>query len=295
MIQIYNRKTKTIEVEEVLGGTFLSLLYEKPYGKPFLFFVKRKFFSALYGKIMDTRWSRRLIPSFIEKNDLNISEHQDSLFSFQTFNDFFSRKLKQSARPFDPSGSALISPADARLLVFDQINKDAVIQVKGLTYPLKELIKDSALADLFDGGTVLVFRLNPLDYHRYHFIDRGIPEKTTFVDGSYYSVNPVALKTIPRLYIENKRAITMFNSENFGSVLYVEVGATNVGSIIETYTSGTLVEKGSEKGYFKFGGSTVILFFTKNTVEISEDILHYSAQGIESRVLFGETLGISKN
>jgi len=244
---------------------------------------------------MDTRLSSRLIPSFFKNNGLSSSDLLDSLSSFRTFNEFFARKLKKSARPYDASAEVFISPADARLLVFESLKKDAVIQVKGLTYSLEDLVKDPELADLFDGGTVLIFRLNPLDYHRFHFIDCGTPEKTIFIDGLYYSVNPVALQSIPRLYVENKRALTLFRSEHFGPVLYVEVGATNVGTIIETYTPDLPVEKGAEKGYFKFGGSTVILFFQKDTIQVDQDILHYSMQGIESRVLFGETIGKVKN
>ncbi len=167
--------------------------------------------------------------------------------------------------------------------------------MKGLTYELEDLIKDKDLADLFDGGTVLVFRLNPLDYHRFHFMDSGTPKETKYIDGLYYSVNPVALKSIPRLYIENKRALTLFESIHFGPVLYVEVGATNVGSIVETYSPHVSVEKGAEKGYFKFGGSTVILFIAKDRVRVDQDILDYSRQGIETRVLFGEAIGERKN
>lgn len=295
MIQLYNRTTKKLEEENVLGGRFLSLLYEKPYGKPLLFFVKRKFFSAFYGKLMDTRWSKKLIPSFMENNGVKSSEILEPLSSFQSFNEFFARKLKRTARPFDAAGDILISPADARLLVFENLRKDAVLQVKGLTYELEDLLKDKDLADLFDGGTVLVFRLNPLDYHRFHFMDSGTPKETKSIHGLYYSVNPVALKSIPRLYIENKRALTLFESNHFGPVLYVEVGATNVGSIIETYAPDVPVEKGAEKGYFKFGGSTVILFFTKDTVMVDQDILDFSLEGIETRVLFGETIGKRKN
>lgn len=295
MIQLYNRKTTNLEVEKVLGGSLLSLLYEKPYGKPLLFFVKRKFFSVLYGKIMDTSWSRTLIPSFMETHGVSESDFLDPISSFRSFNDFFARKLKKSARPIKADEDTLISPADARLLVFENLRKDQVLQVKGLTYALEDLIKDQHLADLFDGGTVLVFRLNPLDYHRFHFIDSGTPKKSLFIEGQYYSVNPVALKSVPRLYIENKRAVTLFHSHHFGPVLYVEVGATNVGSIIETYTPELNVEKGAEKGYFKFGGSTVILFLTKDAAEVDKDILDYSEKGIESRVLFGERIGKAKN
>lgn len=295
MIRLYNRKTEQLEQEKVLGQAFLSFLYEKPYGKPFLFFVKRKFLSSFYGRLMDTPWSKKMVDSFVRDHELSTWEILDPLSSFKNFNEFFSRKLKPEARPYDLSAETLISPADARLLVFEHLKKEAVLQVKGLSYSLKELLKDDTLAESYEGGTVLVFRLNPLDYHRFHFIDDGIPHETRMMEGSYYSVNPVALKSIPRLYVENKRAVTLFESAHFDTVLYVEVGATNVGTIIETFTPGEPVKKGAEKGYFRFGGSTVILFFKKDTIHLDADILHYATHGIETRVLFGETIGKSKS
>lgn len=291
MITIYDRKNQRLTKEHVVGGNLLKLLYEKPYGKPFLFFVKRKSFSSFYGRLMDTAWSRRMISSFIKDHDLDMDESQQSEDKFKTFNEFFTRKLKPEARPFDSSPDILISPCDSRLLAFENINTDEVIQVKGLTYALKDLLLDEALSKQFEGGTVMVFRLNPLDYHRFHFPDDGLPLKTRDIDGLYYSVNPLALQSIPRLYVENKRAVTRFDSAHFGTLLYVEVGATNVGSIIQTYSIAKPVERGSEKGYFKFGGSTVILFAEKGRVKLNEDILLHSVRGIETRVLFGESIG----
>jgi len=294
MITIYDRKMQRLTNENVVGGKLLKLLYEKSYGKPFLFFVKRKFFSSFYGRLMDTAWSRRLISSFIKDHDLDMDESEQAVEEFKTFNEFFTRKLKPEARPFDLSPDVLISPCDSRLLAFENIDTEEVIQVKGMTYALKDLLLDEALSKKYQGGTVMVFRLNPLDYHRFHFPDDGLPHKTRDIDGLYYSVNPLALKTIPRLYVENKRAVTKFDSAHFGTLLYLEIGATNVGSIIQTYIDSKPVKRGSEKGYFKFGGSTVILFAEKDRVKLDEDILLHSAQGVETRVLFGESIGSSE-
>ncbi|HBT18920.1 MAG TPA: phosphatidylserine decarboxylase [Clostridiaceae bacterium] len=291
MIKIYDRRLETIVEEKVLGGKLLHLLYEKPYGKPFLFFVKRKFFSSFYGKLMDTSWSKRMIPKFIQNHGLSTEEILFPLNAFSSFNDFFIRRLKTAARPVSENPDTFISPCDARLLAYEHLSIDAVIQVKGLHYPLQDLLGQEALAEEFQGGTVLIFRLNPLDYHRFHFFDEGIPGKSKAISGSYYSVNPVALKKIPRLYIENKRVLTPFHSKHFGKALYVEVGATNVGTIVETYAPEVPVKRGQEKGYFKFGGSTVILFLQKNQVHLDQDILKNSIEGIETRVLFGESIG----
>lgn len=295
MIEVYDRKEKRMKEEQVVGGSLLKLLYEKPYGKPFLYFVKRKFFSDLYGRLMDTPWSRRLIRGFIRDHGLNMVESMKAEEDFATFNDFFTRKLKPEARPFDASDEILISPCDARMLAFQDIHVEEVIQVKGLTYSLKDLIRNEPLAEKYEGGTMMIFRLNPLDYHRFHFPDDGVPHPTHTMDGLYYSVNPVALKSIPRLYVENKRAVTKFDSRNFGPLLFVEVGATNVGTIIQTHKDCTPVKRGSEKGYFRFGGSTLILFAEKDRVRMDEDLLLRSQDGIETRVLFGESIGRAAN
>jgi phosphatidylserine decarboxylase len=134
-------------------------------------------------------------------------------------------------------------------------------------------------------------RLCPTDYHRFHFIDSGIPKENHCIKGHYYSVNPIALKSIPKLFCENKREWSLFKSDNFKDVLHIEVGATCVGSIFQTYSPDTKVNKGDEKGYFKFGGSTTILFFEKDSVKIDSDILDQSKFGFECKVLFGENIG----
>lgn len=295
MIRIYDRKEKKLMEERVVGEKFLKLLYERPYGRPLLFLIRRKFFSTFYGRLMDTRRSRGMIGPFIRDHGIAMEESMVKAEDFTSFNDFFRRQLKPSARPFDPSPHTFPSPADSRLLAFTDISIHEVIQVKGLTYSLKELLKNPVLAENYQGGTVLVFRLNPLDYHRFHFVDEGIPHPSENINGFYYSVNPMALKTIPRVYLENKRAITRFDSRHFGTLLYVEVGATNVGTIIQTHEACLPVKKGSEKGYFEFGGSTVILFVEKGRLTLHEDILKASKEGIETRVLCGETIGEAVN
>lgn len=292
MIKIYDRKLGRYIEEKVVGENLLHLIYDNPLGRSLLFFIKRKFISSLYGKAMDSTGSKRMIEGFIKENGLNMDESMKSKEEFETFNDFFTRKLKLSARPFDPDENVLISPCDSRLLAFEDINPQKIIQVKGLTYSLDELLGSQRWNTSYNGGTALIFRLSPLDYHRFHFVDSGTADEARTIQGFYQSVNPIALSKIPRLYVENKRTITSFHSDHFGEILYVEVGATNVGSIIQTYEPRHRIKKGDEKGFFKFGGSTVILFIEKGRLKVDADIINHSAQGIESRVLFGETIGL---
>ena len=292
MIQVYNRKTNKYDTEDVAGGKYIKWTYESPIGKSFLeLFIKRKLFSKLYGNYFDSKLSTKKINSFIRNFNIDTDIFINDPSDFKSFNDFFIRKLIPEARPINKEKNILISPGDGRLLAYTNIDINSLIQVKGITYSLSELLEDNPIANEYAGGTCLVLRLCPIDYHRLHFIDNGIPEKSNIIKGNYYSVNPTALERIPKLYCQNKREWSIFHSENFDDVIIMEVGATCVGSIVQSYEPNKKVSKGDEKGYFKFGGSTTILFFKPNTVNIDDDILIQSSFGFETQVIMGEKIG----
>lgn len=293
MIKYYNRKTRKYEVEQVAGDKYLKWTYSSPLGMRLLeLLIKKKLFSKVYGSFCDSKYSIRKIKSFIENFDIDMSECEKSIDEFKSFNDFFARKLKVTGRPINKNSDSLVSPGDGRLTVYENIDLNKLIQVKGFTYSLLNLIGNKEIAEKFSNGICLILRLCPTDYHRFHFIDDGICDSTINIKGDYYSVNPLALERVPELFCRNKREWSMFHSKNFGDILHIEVGATCVGSIIQTYSPGKNVKKGDEKGYFKFGGSTTILFLEKNRVKIDEDILEQTKQGYESKVLMGEKIGI---
>ncbi|MBE6072609.1 MAG: phosphatidylserine decarboxylase [Clostridium butyricum] len=296
MIQIYNRQTKSYEEEQVVGKKYIEWTYESLVGKKLTeIILKKKLFSKLYGLFCDTKFSSSKINSFINDYNIDINLSLKKANEFSSFNDFFARKLNSNARPINFDPGILISPGDGRLTCYTDISLDNLVQVKNITYSLKNLINNDEIASKYENGVCLILRLAPTDYHRFHFIDSGIPTKSHFINGFYYSVNPIALKNIPNLFCENKREWSLLNSDNFGEVLMIEVGATCVGSIIQTYKPNIKINKGDEKGYFKFGGSTTILFFEKNTVCIDDDILQQSSLGFESKVSFGETIGHKYN
>lgn len=292
MIQVYNRKTNKYDTENVAGDKYIKWAYESPIGKSFVeLFIKRKLFSKLYGNFCDSKLSVKKINSFIKNFNIDTDIFTNDPSDFKSFNDFFIRKLTPESRPINKDKNILISPGDGRLLAYTNIDINSLIQIKGITYSLSELLEDNPIANEYAGGTCLVLRLCPVDYHRLHFIDDGIPEKSNIVNGNYYSVNPTALERIPKLYCQNKREWSIFHSENFGDVILMEVGATCVGSIVQTYESNKKISKGDEKSYFKFGGSTTILFFKENTVTIDDDILIQSSFGFETKVIMGEKIG----
>ncbi|MDT8718591.1 phosphatidylserine decarboxylase [Clostridium sp. 19966] len=292
MIKIYDRNTKDYEIEKVAGEKYLNWIYSSPIGLSILeLIVKKKLFSKLTGLYCDNPISKGKIKAFIKDFDIDMSICQDDVNSFKCFNDFFVRKITPQGRPVDMDKNSFISPGDGRLLIHENIDIDNLVQIKGLTYSFRELINDPKLFDMFQGGSCLILRLCPTDYHRFHFVDDGVCLDNNKVKGYYYSVNPVALNKKEKLFCQNKREWSLFQSDNFGSLLYMEVGATSVGSIVQSYTPNQRVTRGSEKGFFKFGGSTVMMFIEKNKVKFDEDILSQTEDGFESKIKLGEKIG----
>ncbi len=292
-IYFKDRKTGEKKEEKVIGYKFLEWIYYTKSGSLALeSLLKRKFFSSFYGKLQDTRFSSRKIKNFVTDLGIDMSEAQnEDIGSYKTFNDFFVRELKSASRPIIVDSEVLVSPADGRVFAWQNIDATKLLQVKGSYYSLIDLFRDKDLALEYEQGTCIIIRLCPSDYHRFHFPDSGTPSSSTKVEGNYYSVNPLALHKITNLYCENKREFTLFRSDNFGEMVIMEVGATCVGSIVQTYLPNQYVSKGSEKGYFKFGGSTLIVFLKKGIVKIDEDILENTEQGVETMVYMGERLG----
>ncbi|WP_446898183.1 phosphatidylserine decarboxylase [Clostridium sp. LBM24168] len=293
MIKYYNRKSKKYEIEQIAGDRYLKWTYSSPVGMKLLnIIIKKKIFSKLYGYFCNSIFSKKRINRFITDFNIDMNESIKNQNEFKNFNDFFTRKLKKIARPIDQNSNNLISPGDGRLLAYSNVDLNKILQIKGLTYKLYDLIKDKNNTEKFNSGSLIVLRLAPTDYHRFHFIDNGICDTIKKINGYYYSVNPLALKKIPNLFCQNERQWSIFHSYNFGDILYVEIGATCVGSIIQTYHPYKKICKGDEKGYFKFGGSTLILLFEKNKILIDRDILKQTEIGYETKVLIGEKIGI---
>ncbi|MFH1759610.1 MAG: archaetidylserine decarboxylase [bacterium] len=211
---------------------------------------------------------------------------------FKNFNQFFIRKLKKEARPVCEAPDLLACPADGRLLAYEKIDCNRVFLIKDKHFKLTDFIKNRALAHEYDNGSFICIRLCPSDYHRFHFPDSGVARKPVLINGYYYSVSPIALKRIPGLFCENKRIVTIFDSESFGKILIVEIGATCVGSIVQTFKTDERVSKGDEKGYFQFGGSSIVMLFKKGSIKIDDDLLSNTQKELETLVRMGERIGM---
>jgi len=293
MIKYYDRKKKTYYKENVAGGGILNFMYSNSIAKTFLpEIASRKFFSKLYGLGCDSKFSKKYIQTFVAKFNINMDEYEKTIDEYSSFNDFFYRKLSKCSRNICKDEKSFISPCDGKLLAIEKIDETSSFTVKGFKYTLNELFQNEDLSKNYSNGTCLIFRLCPTDYHRFHFVDSGICSKSTFINGKYYSVNPVALENISKVLSENKREYSILKSDNFDDVIYIEVGATFVGSIIQTYSSSSKINRGDEKGYFKFGGSTVIVMLKKNILKLDDDICYQSNLGVETAVYMGEKIGV---
>ena len=294
-IRFYNRYTRQIETEKVFGEKWVRLAYENPGGRFFVWLIARRaFFSKYYGYKMNKTVSSLKIFPFITDYNIDVDEFAKSPFDFKTFNEFFYRALKPEVRPIAPGEEVAVFPADGRHLAFPDIQAAAGFYVKGSKFSFAELLGDAAVAETFAGGAMLISRLCPVDYHRFHFPVAGTPAESRRIEGWLYSVSPVALRRRLRYLIENKREITLIETPRFGTVGMVEVGATNVGSIQQSFVPGRAVKKGDEKGLFAFGGSCVITIFQRGRIAFDADILDQSAVHLETYAKMGDRLGTAQ-
>lgn len=292
--QLYNRATQKIEIENAYKSDGLKFLYKTTFGKALTssVLVKRRI-SKLYGKYMGSAKSTKKIREFIHHYNINTDEIKRPLNSFMSFNDFFIRELKDNARPIDQNPQHLISPADSKLFVFDLAGKPQ-LPVKGYWYQIEELVKDAQIAADYKDGWCFIYRLAPNDYHRYAYLDNGTQEKVIKLNGVLHSVNPIALKATKNIMAKNYRELTLLHTENFGTVVHIEVGALFVGKIVNHAYGSHTYQRGEEKGWFEFGGSTVIQLFKKDAIIPDADILEQSNNGIEVIVKLGEKTGIAQ-
>lgn len=289
-VEYIDRATGKLFKEKVCGEELLRFLYGgSTVGRALsTLLAGSPLFSKLVGMAMRSGHSRKRILPFIEKYEIDAAEFLDPVESFSTFNDFFIRKLKPSVRPIDPDPEALIIPADGRYLFFEGV-KDFV--VKGVSFDIDSFLNEPSLAERYRRGSMAVARLAPVDYHRFHFPCASVASKARLINGALYSVNPIAIGRNLSIFWENKRLITELSSDHFGTILYAEVGATSVGTICETYTPGRRAERGEEKGYFSFGGSSLVLFFEEGRVRFSRDLLEAQKRPLEIRCLLGQKMG----
>jgi phosphatidylserine decarboxylase len=274
--------------ERIFCGPVLQFLYGPKIGK-WLGNLLAHFslFSILIGLWYKLPFTKRNIRSFIQCFGIKTEEFAKDPTAFSSFNDFFIRKLKKEARPL---AEGPIIPADGRYLFYQKVSSSEGFLVKGERFCLANLLDDPKLAEKYAHGSMLIARLAPSDYHRFHFPLDCTPGPARLINGYLHSVNPIAVRQNIHIFTENKRMITHLKTAHNGTILYIEIGATSVGTIHQTYTPNRPHQKGDEKGYFSFGGSSIIVLFEPGMIHFAPDLVHFSNQGYETLCLFGQPI-----
>lgn len=268
---------------------FLKKLYGSISGRMLLKVLTTPIVSKTVGVFMDSPLSKPMIKSFIKSHNIDTSQY--IMTGINSYNDFFTRKIKPGARKIDMAETHLISPCDSKLSAY-KINSRSVFRIKDSYYRVADLLKSHSLAEHFKNGWCLIFRLEVDDYHRYCYIDSGSKSDNTFIPGVLHTVNPIALEHY-NFYKRNSREYTTLHTDNFGDVIQVEVGAMMVGRI-ENHHGEALFRRGEEKGKFLFGGSTIVLLIEPGRAAIDSDILRNTAHGYETVVKYGEKIGFRR-
>jgi phosphatidylserine decarboxylase len=275
--------------EAIYGGRALRWLYGSRLG----FFLARtvlarRAVSRAAGWYYSRSASRRRIAPFVERFRIDLDEFEPA--AYRSFNEFFTRRFRAGRRPFASPPDVLPAFAEGRYLVFDSVSAADALPVKGAHLAPEAILGGRPEAKRFEGGPVAIARLCPLDYHRFHYPDRGRTVASYRIPGSLHSVNPFALRAKRDIFATNERHVAILETESFGALAYVEVGALNVGRIVQTHDARVPFARGDEKGYFLFGGSTVIVFATPGALRFDEDLVERSRAGVEVLVRLGRRI-----
>ena len=270
------------------SNKMLNFLYNNIFGRIILKVFITKFIANTSRLYLNSKLSKIRIKRFINNNkiDMNLYENRN----YNSFNEFFIRKIKLNNRPINKNKNIFISPCDSKLTVYN-ITKDLEINIKDSYYSINTLVDKDIINDYID-GLLLVFRLDTTDYHRYCYIDDGSQNNNNYINGILHTVQPISLSHY-NFYKTNSRCYTVLHTNNFSDVIDVEIGALMIGKIVNEHENNSF-KKGEEKGHFEFGGSTICLIIKKDIVDIDKDIIENSKLNIETIVKYGEKIGSKK-
>ncbi|XP_057834340.2 phosphatidylserine decarboxylase proenzyme 3 isoform X3 [Cryptomeria japonica] len=303
-ILVFDRRTKRLVEEVIQRKIVMSLraIYQSKLGLTLIDKGTKDLLQSIsnkQGERMNTRDSAKDIPKFIDffEDRINVDEFRYPIEHFKTFNEFFIRELKPGCRPvaYEDNDHVAVCGADSRLMAFMSQDYSKRFWIKGKKFSVRGLLGDEMYSEKFDEGALVIFRLAPQDYHRFHMPISGVVGRFNEIPGQLYTVNPIAVNSkYCNVFTENKRVVCIISSQEFGKMAFVAIGATMVGSITFTKNEGDFLKKGDELGYFSFGGSTVVCVFEKDAIDLDEDLVLNSERSLETLVSVGMSLGVSK-
>ncbi len=268
-------------------GAALRFLYGSAPGRLLLRGLTARPVSQAAGRFMDSGLSRVLIRPFIRKNGIRMEDYVP--MRYESFNAFFCRPIRKELRPLPEEAGAFMAPCDGLLSAY-RVTDGLVLPIKQSRYTVAELLGGDAAAGRFRDGVCLVFRLCVHHYHRYAYVDAGRVSFRRFLPGQLHTVRPIALSALP-VFTRNCREYMLLQTEHFGLVAQIEVGAMLVGKIANYKGPGMRFSRGEEKGRFLYGGSTVVLLVEKDGAAFDEELFRNTERGLETPVLLGQTLG----
>lgn len=281
-MRLWDRKQNCYIEEVEYGQSLLEFLYQTVIGRGLLKLIfSRRIFSKMAAIVQRSRRSVKRIPLFVEKHGIDMKEWEG--IEFQSFDEFFTRKRDYQS---ETKEDELMATADSKIFIYE-IEDDLSLQIKNSQYTIEELTDDFLPLDSYRGGTCIVYRLAVDDYHRYAFLDDGTIGDTKEIQGILHTVRPISENY--KVFSRNHRICTLLHTKHFSDVIQIEVGAMLVGKIENHDVSE--FSKLQEKGYFRYGGSTVVQLFEKDSVVIDEDILSKNAEGVEVKVSIGDKIG----
>ncbi|MCF8057887.1 MAG: phosphatidylserine decarboxylase [Bacteriovoracaceae bacterium] len=285
-IKYFNRDLEKFEIEKVYGDKAVRWLYESTPGKKLSKYLIKRPLSKFYGMAQESSLSHRKVAPFIKDFNIRIEEYlpeegRDESDPYRSFNSFFIRRFRDGSRPFEANKALMPAFSEARYFGYESLDATKTIPVKGDLWGGKALLAHEKWGGVFQDGPCLLARLCPVDYHRFHFPDDGKILDHYRVPGVLHSVNPLALKSNPNIFSVNERQVTILETVNFGKLAYVEVGAICVGKIVQSRPMVGAFKRGEEKGYFLFGGSTVIVLGEPGKWKPDEVVIENTNKGIE--------------
>ena len=263
---------------------FVKFLYCTVPGRTALKLIMKSHADRIVTRFLWSSASHRVVGWYANRNQITLTEEEKD--EFRSFRDFFLRT--REAPPVDDEAGHLISPCDGWLSAFE-INDGCCFEIKNSHYRICDFLQDEEVAERYRNGLCLVFRLCPSDYHHYSYIDDGYQGENHPIPGVLHSVQPIACEKYP-VYVLNRRNWCLLTTENFGTVVQCEIGALVVGGICNEIENEAF-KKGQEKGHFELAGSTIVLLFEPDTIELNAEIIEKLSRGEEARVTQNEWIG----
>ncbi|KAK6504634.1 hypothetical protein TWF481_006573 [Arthrobotrys musiformis] len=253
--------------------------------------------STKEGKRERTPRSKIGIRPFIEFYHINMEEFTPSdIKEYNTFEDFLTREHARGSRPIfeEDDDSRAVVPSDCRVVVYPSVHPAQKFWIGGQYFSITNLLGDPSVTKSFGDVPIASFHLGPQDCHRYHSPVTGTVRWYKQFSGDYYNLDPWGLRSRVDVLTSNARCAVRLETEKYGDVMFVAIGASEVGAVNfyeEATEIGQKIHKGQEIGKFEFGGSSILVLFQRGRIVFDEDLLDLSNERIMVDVQVGMSLG----